>query len=163
MTAAGDPRAGRLYEHCTVTLTLCQTEGMSQGAELCTACSSTCLRSPAKPTLECAFSSAWTSANFLSSSPLLLDASTHKKKQLASKLPAGCLVNASAVAVQRPALTSSLMEEVSASARTPADFLKSIKGKPVVVKLNSGVDYRGKGCVLVCCLLDKRCGEQTQC
>lgn len=30
------------------------------------------------------------------------------------------------------------------SAKTPADFLKSIKGKPVVVKLNSGVDYRGK-------------------
>lgn len=28
-------------------------------------------------------------------------------------------------------------------ARTPADFLKNIKGKPVVVKLNSGVDYRG--------------------
>lgn len=27
--------------------------------------------------------------------------------------------------------------------KTPADFLKSIKGKPVVVKLNSGVDYRG--------------------
>ena len=42
------------------------------------------------------------------------------------------------------------MEEVSASARTPADFLKSIKGKPVVVKLNSGVDYRGKAYVLVC-------------
>ena len=29
-------------------------------------------------------------------------------------------------------------------AKTPADFLKSIKGKPVVVKLNSGVDYRGR-------------------
>lgn len=27
--------------------------------------------------------------------------------------------------------------------KTPADFLKSIKGKPVIVKLNSGVDYRG--------------------
>lgn len=27
--------------------------------------------------------------------------------------------------------------------KSPADFLKSIKGKPVVVKLNSGVDYRG--------------------
>lgn len=26
---------------------------------------------------------------------------------------------------------------------TPADFLKSISGKSVVVKLNSGVDYRG--------------------
>ena len=29
--------------------------------------------------------------------------------------------------------------------RTPAEFLKAIKGKPVLVKLNSGVDYRGKG------------------
>ena len=29
------------------------------------------------------------------------------------------------------------------NAKTPSDFLKSIKGKPVVVKLNSGVDYRG--------------------
>ena len=27
--------------------------------------------------------------------------------------------------------------------KTPAEFLKSIKGRPVVVKLNSGVDYRG--------------------
>ncbi|KAH9623691.1 hypothetical protein KSS87_012171 [Heliosperma pusillum] len=26
--------------------------------------------------------------------------------------------------------------------KTPADFLKSIRGRPVVVKLNSGVDYR---------------------
>jgi U6 snRNA-associated Sm-like protein LSm6 len=31
--------------------------------------------------------------------------------------------------------------------KTPSDFLKSIKGKPVVVKLNSGVDYRG---ILAC-------------
>lgn len=30
------------------------------------------------------------------------------------------------------------------STKTPADFLKSIKGKPVLVKLNSGVDYRGE-------------------
>ncbi|CAG9462930.1 unnamed protein product [Pedinophyceae sp. YPF-701] len=27
--------------------------------------------------------------------------------------------------------------------RSPTEFLKAIKGKPVVVKLNSGVDYRG--------------------
>ena len=33
------------------------------------------------------------------------------------------------------------------SAKTPADFLKSIRGKSVVVKLNSGVDYRG---ILAC-------------
>jgi len=31
----------------------------------------------------------------------------------------------------------------SQSGTSPSDFLKSIKGKPVVVKLNSGVDYRG--------------------
>lgn len=28
-------------------------------------------------------------------------------------------------------------------AKTPSDFLKSIKGQQVLVKLNSGVDYRG--------------------
>tara|TARA_B100000482_G_scaffold176592_1_gene146482 strand:- start:211 stop:510 length:300 start_codon:yes stop_codon:yes gene_type:complete len=33
------------------------------------------------------------------------------------------------------------------AAKTPADFLKSIRGKPVAVKLNSGVDYRG---ILAC-------------
>lgn len=32
----------------------------------------------------------------------------------------------------------------TSNAKTPSDFLKSIKGKPVVVKLNSGVDYRGE-------------------
>ncbi|KAL8254997.1 hypothetical protein R6Q59_033218 [Mikania micrantha] len=31
--------------------------------------------------------------------------------------------------------------------QTPSDFLKSIRGRPVVVKLNSGVDYRG---ILAC-------------
>ena len=33
------------------------------------------------------------------------------------------------------------------AAKTPADFRRSIRGKPVVVKLNSGVDYRG---ILAC-------------
>mmetsp|Transcript_35742 Transcript_35742/g.78011 ORF Transcript_35742/g.78011 Transcript_35742/m.78011 type:complete len:96 (+) Transcript_35742:32-319(+) len=33
------------------------------------------------------------------------------------------------------------------TSKTPADFLKSIRGRPVVVKLNSGVDYRG---ILAC-------------
>jgi len=33
--------------------------------------------------------------------------------------------------------------ESTTSSKTPADFLKSIRGKRVVVKLNSGVDYRG--------------------
>jgi len=35
----------------------------------------------------------------------------------------------------------------AATASTPADFLRSIRGKPVVVRLNSGADYRG---VLAC-------------
>ncbi|XP_071735165.1 sm-like protein LSM6A isoform X1 [Rutidosis leptorrhynchoides] len=35
----------------------------------------------------------------------------------------------------------------STTTKTPSDFLKSIRGRPVVVKLNSGVDYRG---ILAC-------------
>jgi len=38
---------------------------------------------------------------------------------------------------------SGVEEKVSGTTKTPADFLKSIRGRPVVVKLNSGVDYRG--------------------
>uniref|UniRef100_A0A8C0W8W0 U6 snRNA-associated Sm-like protein LSm6 n=1 Tax=Castor canadensis TaxID=51338 RepID=A0A8C0W8W0_CASCN len=37
--------------------------------------------------------------------------------------------------------------EMSLRKQTPSDFLKQIIGRPVVVKLNSGVDYRG---VLAC-------------
>lgn len=33
---------------------------------------------------------------------------------------------------------------MSARKQTPNDFLKQLLGRPVVVKLNSGVDYRGK-------------------
>ncbi len=32
----------------------------------------------------------------------------------------------------------------AAKKNDPADFLKTILGRPVVVKLNSGVDYRGR-------------------
>lgn len=32
--------------------------------------------------------------------------------------------------------------------QTPSEFLKLIIGRPVIVKLNSGVDYRG----VLCCL-----------
>ncbi|RXH74218.1 hypothetical protein DVH24_028939 [Malus domestica] len=38
-------------------------------------------------------------------------------------------------------------EKGTGTTKTPADFLKSIRGRPVVVKLNSGVDYRG---ILAC-------------
>ena len=37
----------------------------------------------------------------------------------------------------------------SGSAKTPSDFLKSIRGRPVVVKLNSGVDYRGPSSLIL--------------
>lgn len=40
-------------------------------------------------------------------------------------------------------MADSGQQQAPSSAKTPADFLKSIKGKPVIVKLNSGVDYRG--------------------
>lgn len=36
---------------------------------------------------------------------------------------------------------------VSTSKRSPSDFLKQVLGRPVVVKLNSGVEYRG---ILAC-------------
>ena len=36
---------------------------------------------------------------------------------------------------------------MAASKSNPSDFLKTVLGRPVVVKLNSGVDYRG---VLAC-------------
>lgn len=39
---------------------------------------------------------------------------------------------------------SGVGEKASGTTKTPADFLKSIRGRPVVVKLNSGVDYRGR-------------------
>eukprot|EP00903_Cladosiphon_okamuranus_P006007 g5927.t1 len=45
-----------------------------------------------------------------------------------------------AVAVAAPAQTGG-------GKRSPSDFLKTVLGRPVVVKLNSGIDYRG---VLAC-------------
>lgn len=33
--------------------------------------------------------------------------------------------------------------------QTPSDFLKQIIGRPVVVKLNSGVDYRGTAAAIL--------------
>lgn len=44
-------------------------------------------------------------------------------------------------------------EKGSATTKTPGDFLKSIRGRPVVVKLNSGVDYRGHSIFLLSFLL----------
>merc|ERR1712233_308578 len=42
---------------------------------------------------------------------------------------------------------SNRMETKSSKKQNPSEFLRQIIGKPVVVKLNSGVDYRG---VLAC-------------
>lgn len=39
---------------------------------------------------------------------------------------------------------------MSVRKQTPSDFLKQIIGRPVVVKLNSGVDYRGEETVIIC-------------
>ncbi|KAL0711266.1 hypothetical protein Bca4012_018244 [Brassica carinata] len=41
-------------------------------------------------------------------------------------------------------------EKACRASYTPADFLKSIRGRPVVIRLNSGVHYRGFACVLAC-------------
>jgi U6 snRNA-associated Sm-like protein LSm6 len=39
------------------------------------------------------------------------------------------------------------MEDQAPTKRTPSDFLKSVLGRPVEVKLNNGVEYKG---VLAC-------------
>jgi U6 snRNA-associated Sm-like protein LSm6 len=41
------------------------------------------------------------------------------------------------------------MSSGASEGKSPADFLKAIKGKKVSVKLNSGVDYRGTHAVVV--------------
>jgi len=38
-------------------------------------------------------------------------------------------------------------EPTSSQKRSPSDFLKSVLGRPVIVRLNSGTEYRG---VLAC-------------
>jgi len=48
----------------------------------------------------------------------------------------------------------------SGTTKTPADFLKSIRGRPVVVKLNSGVDYRGFSLHLLLFFNLPRCADQ---
>ena len=49
-----------------------------------------------------------------------------------------------ALAALRPAHMEATPGASSGASKTPADFLKSIRGKPVIVKLNSGTDYRGE-------------------
>jgi small nuclear ribonucleoprotein (snRNP)-like protein len=36
------------------------------------------------------------------------------------------------------------MDQQTKGKRSPSDFLKSVLGRPVRVKLNSGMEYRGK-------------------
>ena len=47
----------------------------------------------------------------------------------------------------RSSLPTLAAQAAMASKSNPSDFLKTVLGRPVVVKLNSGVDYRG---VLAC-------------
>ena len=47
----------------------------------------------------------------------------------------------------RSSLPTLATQAAMASKSNPSDFLKTVLGRPVVVKLNSGVDYRG---VLAC-------------
>merc|ERR1711959_388807 len=49
--------------------------------------------------------------------------------------------------VERAKQGSRAMADASTSNKTPADFLKCIKGQQVLVKLNSGANYKG---VLAC-------------
>lgn len=54
--------------------------------------------------------------------------------------------------MEEPSSSAAAAESVTvakgaSSKRTPADFLKQVIGKPVVVKLHSGVTYKG---VLAC-------------
>lgn len=66
---------------------------------------------------------------------------------------------------RRRYLTLCIFQKQAQNKRSPSDFLKSVLGRPVRVRLNSGVEYRGKGCggILPCikctqltCLLFRR-------
>ena len=54
--------------------------------------------------------------------------------------------------VQRTLLRARSLLPMSSSApkNNPSDFLKTVLGRPVVVKLNSGVDYRGMRAAIAC-------------
>ena len=52
-----------------------------------------------------------------------------------------------AIICARSSLPTLAAQADMASKSNPSDFLKTVLGRPVVVKLNSGVDYRG---VLAC-------------
>ena len=56
---------------------------------------------------------------------------------------APCLDARPAVLIRCARARSPARHASMSDAKTPADFLKSIKGQKVLVKLNSGVDYRG--------------------
>lgn len=43
-------------------------------------------------------------------------------------------------------LTLCIFQKQAQNKRSPSDFLKSVLGRPVRVRLNSGVEYRGKEC-----------------
>jgi len=45
--------------------------------------------------------------------------------------------------VQREASSSVIDSEPAKNKRSPSEFLKSVLGRPVKVRLNSGIEYRG--------------------
>lgn len=46
-------------------------------------------------------------------------------------------------------MADSEQQQQSHSQKTPSDFLQKVIGKPVLVKLNSGVDYKGMAIFIV--------------
>jgi len=54
---------------------------------------------------------------------------------------------AAAAAEQEEPTSTSKAKQQQQQRRSPSDFLKSVLGRPVRVKLNSGIEYRG---VLAC-------------
>ena len=59
---------------------------------------------------------------------------------------ASMVADTGATAAADTAAAAATAEGEGVDKRTPTDFLKSVLGRPVVVKLNSGVDYRGTPC-----------------
>lgn len=53
------------------------------------------------------------------------------------------MADAGAAGAGAAAAAGGAAKEDGGSKRTPSEFLKNVLGRPVVVKLNSGVDYRG--------------------
>ena len=86
-------------------------------------------------------------------------AGSHQVRAVRHLLCRGCCLSFALPPATHPQRWA-LSQAMSSSTKTnPSNFLKTILGRPVVVKLNSGVDYRGdcantlaapRECVCVC-------------